>query len=57
VLAHMTCSGASVDELRGIFRELEAGGIENVLALRGDPPKGSDVFVARGGSSSASRSL
>ena len=47
VLAHMTCSGASVDELRGIFRELEAGGIENVLALRGDPPKGSDVFVAR----------
>jgi methylenetetrahydrofolate reductase (NADPH) len=46
VLAHMTCSGASVDELRAVFKELEAGGIENVLALRGDPPKGSDTFVA-----------
>jgi methylenetetrahydrofolate reductase (NADPH) len=46
VLAHVTCAGSSADELRAIFRELEAGGIENVLALRGDPPKGSDAFVA-----------
>jgi len=46
VLAHVTCTGASVDELRELFRELEAANIGNVLALRGDPPRGSDAFVA-----------
>jgi methylenetetrahydrofolate reductase (NADPH) len=46
VLAHLTCASASADELRTTLKELEAGGIENVLALRGDPPKGSDAFVA-----------
>ncbi|MFN2460696.1 MAG: methylenetetrahydrofolate reductase [NAD(P)H] [Candidatus Velthaea sp.] len=46
VLAHMTCSGAGIDELREIFNELDASGIENVLALRGDPPKGTTEFVA-----------
>lgn len=49
VLAHITCTGSSVDELRDIFRELEAANIANVLALRGDPPKGSDTFVAHAG--------
>jgi methylenetetrahydrofolate reductase (NADPH) len=46
VLAHLTCASASADELRTTLKELEAGGIENVLALRGDPPKGSEAFVA-----------
>src|SRR5450631_530638 len=46
VLAHITCTGSSVDELREVFGELEAANIANVLALRGDPPKGSDTFVA-----------
>jgi methylenetetrahydrofolate reductase (NADPH) len=45
VMAHVTCSGMSADELRAIFRELEAGGIQNVLALRGDPPRGTETFV------------
>jgi methylenetetrahydrofolate reductase (NADPH) len=49
VLAHITCAGASVDELRGVFHELEAANIANVLALRGDPPRGSDAFVAHAG--------
>ena len=49
VLAHITCTGSSVDELRDVFRELEAAKIGNVLALRGDPPKGSDTFVAHTG--------
>ena len=40
VLAHVTCSGSTLDELRALFRELEAAGIQNVLALRGDPPRG-----------------
>jgi methylenetetrahydrofolate reductase (NADPH) len=46
VLAHITCAGSSIDELRDVFRELEAAQIANVLALRGDPPRGSAAFVA-----------
>jgi len=46
VLAHITASGSSADELRAMFRKLEADGIQNILALRGDPPKGTDSFVA-----------
>jgi methylenetetrahydrofolate reductase (NADPH) len=49
VLAHITCTGSSVDELRDVFRELEAAQIANVLALRGDPPRGSDAFVVHEG--------
>jgi methylenetetrahydrofolate reductase (NADPH) len=39
-MAHLTCVGASVEELRGVLDRLAASGIENVLALRGDPPAG-----------------
>jgi methylenetetrahydrofolate reductase (NADPH) len=46
VLAHLTCVGASADDLRAVLGDLRAGGIENVLALRGDPPRGSTSFVA-----------
>jgi methylenetetrahydrofolate reductase (NADPH) len=49
VVAHITCTGSSVDELRDVFGELEAAKIANVLALRGDPPRGSDSFVAHAG--------
>jgi methylenetetrahydrofolate reductase (NADPH) len=49
VLAHVTCTGSSADELRDLFRELEAAQIGNVLALRGDPPRGSETFVAHAG--------
>ncbi len=40
-MAHLTCVGASAQQLRRTLGDLEAGGIENVLALRGDPPAGS----------------
>jgi methylenetetrahydrofolate reductase (NADPH) len=42
-MAHFTCVGATVDELRGVLDRMRDAGIENVLALRGDPPAGVDA--------------
>ena len=39
-MAHFTCVGATVDELRGMLDRMRDAGIKNVLALRGDPPQG-----------------
>lgn len=39
-MAHLTCVGSSRDDLRRLFDEYHAAGIVNLLALRGDPPKG-----------------
>jgi methylenetetrahydrofolate reductase (NADPH) len=39
-MAHFTCVGATTDELRGTLDEMRDAGVENVLALRGDPPDG-----------------
>ena len=38
-MAHFTCVGATVEDLRGTLDEMRDIGIENVLALRGDPPQ------------------
>ncbi len=43
-MAHLTCVGASQTELRETLDRLAAGGVENIMALRGDPPKGSREF-------------
>jgi methylenetetrahydrofolate reductase (NADPH) len=39
-MAHLTCVGASKAELREVLDRAASAGIENVLALRGDPPQG-----------------
>lgn len=39
VMAHLTCVGAEPEGIRGFLRRLEERGVDNVLALRGDPPK------------------
>ncbi len=48
-LAHLTCVGASRDELAAVLDQLAAAGVENVLALRGDPPRGAATFQATKG--------
>src|SRR4051812_24185371 len=39
-MAHLSCVGEPVERLREILDGIQAAGIENVLALRGDPPRG-----------------
>ena len=39
-MAHFTCVGATTGELREMLDTMRDAGIENVLALRGDPPAG-----------------
>ncbi len=43
-LAHLTCVGADRDRLGAFLQGLREAGVDNVLALRGDPPKGETEF-------------
>src|SRR5579859_2697998 len=45
-MAHLTCVGSTRDDLGGVLGRIVDSGIENVLALRGDPPKGQTEFKA-----------
>ncbi len=48
--AHLTCVGASREELRALLEGLAAAGVRNLLLLRGDPPRGQREFIpAEGG--------
>ena len=38
-IAHLTCVGATREDIRQTLKELQEAGIENILALRGDRPK------------------
>lgn len=37
-LAHFTCVGHSIEEINGMIEGMKAEGLENLFALRGDPP-------------------
>ena len=45
-MAHLTCVGHTRQEIDGVLDRLASAHIENVLALRGDPPKGESTFKA-----------
>jgi methylenetetrahydrofolate reductase (NADPH) len=43
-MAHLTCVGSTQDMLAAVLDEAHGLGIENILALRGDPPRGQTSF-------------
>lgn len=43
-MTHLTCAGSTREMLAAVLDEAHALGIENVLALRGDPPRGEKQF-------------
>jgi methylenetetrahydrofolate reductase (NADPH) len=56
-MAHFTCVGSTVDELRATLDEMLAAGIDNVLALRGDPSAGEEQWTRTEGGLEYSREL
>jgi methylenetetrahydrofolate reductase (NADPH) len=57
VMAHFTCVGATVPQLRETLDEMARAGIDNVLALRGDPPAGEEAWTKTDGGLEFSREL
>jgi methylenetetrahydrofolate reductase (NADPH) len=45
VASHLTCVGSTVDELRDYLARAQRLGIDNIVALRGDPPRGAAQFT------------
>ena len=48
-MAHLSCVGSTRQELETILDDMRDAGIENVLALRGDPPRGQTEWEAHPG--------
>ncbi len=44
IASHVTCVGNTRVQMEGVLKELKAKGIQNLVALRGDPPKGETEF-------------
>ena len=44
-MCHLPCTGYRPEQVTTILDQLESGGVLNVLALRGDPPKDDPDFV------------
>jgi methylenetetrahydrofolate reductase (NADPH) len=46
VASHLTCVGSTVEQLTEYLETARESGVENIVALRGDPPKGETTFQA-----------
>src|ERR687893_1299396 len=56
-MAHLSCVGEPTERLVEILGEIDAAGVENVLALRGDPPRGETEWTPHPGGLSYSVEL
>jgi methylenetetrahydrofolate reductase (NADPH) len=56
-MAHLSCVGETAESLREIVDRIADAGIENILALRGDPPRGQADFVQPEGGLGSSAEL
>ncbi len=56
-MAHLTCVGATLEEIGAVVDRLTGAGVTNILALRGDPPKGQTTFAAVDGGFSYANEL
>jgi len=56
-MSHLTCAGATQEEIGGFLDRLWDDGIRNVLALRGDPQPGQATFTATQGGFSYANDL
>ncbi|MCL4143680.1 UNVERIFIED_CONTAM: hypothetical protein GTU68_063371, partial [Idotea baltica] len=56
-VSHLTCVGQDKDQINAVLNSLKQNGIDNVLALRGDPPKGQDIFTASPNGFSSAKDL
>ena len=45
VVSHLTCVNSTKDEIRSILQKYDENGIANILALRGDLPKGQKEWI------------
>ena len=46
VASHLTCVGRTTEQLESYLRDAKDSGADTIVALRGDPPKGSETFQA-----------
>ena len=56
-MAHFTCVNATNDSVRASLDDFYERGIRNILALRGDPPKGQERFIPTEGGPAHSTDL
>jgi methylenetetrahydrofolate reductase (NADPH) len=56
-MAHFTCVGSTVEQLHETLDAMVAVGVDNVLALRGDPPPGQEEWTKTEGGLEYSREL
>ena len=57
VATHLTCVGLDRDQLKDYLSQAAAAGVDNVVALRGDPPQGEESFQATEGGFSYANEL
>ena len=44
-MAHLTCVNSTKEDIKNVLKQLSDKNIENILALRGDPPAGEENFT------------